>query len=174
MDENTMYEKAHSISFIQMVMVTGFVGGVIWSLVAYLSYFLQFTKIEPNILLEPFTVGNWKESWIGIVITIFVYGILSIGVAFLYYLVLKKLKSMWVGIFYGIALFLIVFFILNPIFPSMKPFFRIDSNTIITSVCIYVLYGVFIGYSISYEHSNITHLEKKKEKKSNVNGESSH
>jgi hypothetical protein len=173
-DENTIHENNHSISFIQMVMVTGFVGGVIWSLVAYLSYFLQFTKIEPNILLEPFTVGNWKESWIGIVITIFVYGILSMGVAYFYYLVLKKLKSMWVGVFYGISLFLIVFFILNPIFPSMKPFFRLDSNTIITSVCIYVLYGVFIGYSISYEQSNLIHVIEEKEKKPNLNEESSH
>jgi hypothetical protein len=173
-NENTIHENNHSISFIQMVMVTGFVGGVLWSLVAYLSYFLQFTKIEPNILLEPFTVGNWKESWIGIVITIFVYGILSMGVAYFYYLVLKKLKSMWVGVFYGISLFLIVFFILNPIFPSMKPFFRLDSNTIITSVCIYVLYGVFIGYSISYEQSNLIHVIEEKEKKPNLNEESSH
>jgi Conserved membrane protein YqhR len=172
--ESTIHENVHSISFIQMVMITGFVGGVLWSMIAYFSYFLQFTKIEPNILLEPFTVGNWKESWIGIVITIFVYGILSIGVAIFYYLVLKKLRSMWVGIFYGIALFFIVFFILNPIFPSMKPFFRIDTNTIITCVCIYVLYGVFIGYSISFEQSNITQMKKEMEKKSDFKGESSH
>ncbi|MED1205163.1 YqhR family membrane protein [Heyndrickxia acidicola] len=164
MDENMIQENEHSISFMQLVVVTGFVGGIMWSLIAYLAYFFQFTKIEPNILLEPFTVGNWKETWIGIVITIFVYGILSIGVAFLYFLILRKLYSMWVGVFYGVALFLIVFFILNPIFPSMKPFFRIDSNTIITSVCIYVLYGVFIGYSISFEQSNIVHRKRQKEK----------
>jgi hypothetical protein len=174
MDENMIQENEHSISFMQLVVVTGFVGGVLWSLIAYLAYFFQFTKIEPNILLEPFTVGNWKETWIGIVITIFVYGILSIGVAFLYFLILRKLYSMWVGIFYGVALFLIVFFILNPIFPSMKPFFRIDSNTIITSVCIYVLYGVFIGYSISFEQSNIVHRKRQKEKKSDVKEDSLH
>ncbi|MBS4173434.1 YqhR family membrane protein [Bacillus sp. FJAT-49736] len=154
-------------SFVKMVVITGFIGGVFWSAIAYFSYYLNFIKIEPNIILEPFTVGTWRESWIGIIISIFAYGIVSMGAAFLYYGVLKKLRTMWVGATYGVVLFLIVFFILNPIFPSMKPFFKIDFNTIITCVCLYILYGVFIGYSISYEQNERTHFrDKNKEVKS--------
>lgn len=33
--------------------------------------------------------------------------------------------------------------------------------TVITSICFYILYGVFIGYSISYEESEIRNSEKK-------------
>lgn len=154
-------------SFAKMVFITGFFGGILWSAIGYFAYYLNFIKVEPNIILEPFTVGTWRESWIGIVISIFAYGIISIVVAFLYYAVLKKFKTMWVGAVYGIVLFFIVFFILNPIFPSMKPFLKLDLNTIITSVCLYIIYGVFIGYSISYEHNErIQYRDKNKEIKS--------
>jgi len=154
-------------SFAKMVVITGLFGGLLWSAIGYFAYYLNFIKVEPNIILEPFTVGTWRESWIGIVISIFAYGIISIVVAFLYYAILKKFKTMWVGAVYGIVLFLIVFIILNPIFPSMKPFLKLDLNTIITCVCLYIVYGVFIGYSISYEQNERTHYrDKNKEIKS--------
>jgi hypothetical protein len=48
--------------------------------------------------------------------------------------------------------------VLNPIFPDMKPFLDLSRNTVITSVCIYLVYGLFIGYSINYEYE-INHME---------------
>lgn len=151
-------------SFLLMTVITGFVGGILWSIVAYVFYYFNFTTIEPNILLEPFTVGTWRENWIGIVLTIILYGVISIGVALVYYMFLKKLKSMWIGIIYGLVLFFIVFIILNPIFPSMKPFLQIEINTIIASVCVYVLYGLFVGYSISYEHNELKYFKEREMK----------
>ncbi|KYC95094.1 YqhR family membrane protein [Heyndrickxia sporothermodurans] len=147
------------MSFLLMTVTTGFVGGILWSLIGYLCYYFSFSTIEPNILLEPFTVGTWRESWIGIILTIILYGIISIGVALVYYILLKKLNTMWVGIGYGFVLFLVVFMILNPIFPSMKPFFQIDINTLIAAACVYILYGLFIGYSISYEHNELKYFK---------------
>lgn len=135
-----------------MVLVTGFAGGIIWSLVAYLCFSFHFTAIEPNVLLEPFTVGSWRKMWIGKTISILVYGLFSTGCALVYYLFFKKLKSMWVGAIYGLCLCAVVLIVLNPIFPGMKPFLKLDANTIITCCCIYILYGVFIGYSISFEY----------------------
>ena len=157
-DDPTIYEPG---SFMKIVVITGFFGGLLWSAIGYCTYYFKFIKIEPNVILEPFTVGTWRESWIGIVISIFTYGIISIGVSFIYYAVLKKLKTIWVGVVYGVALFFIVFLILNPIFPSMKPLFKLDTNTIITCVCLYIMYGVFIGYSISYEQNERTHFHNK-------------
>jgi len=63
------------MTFFQMVLVTGFAGGIIWSLVAYLCFSFHFTAIEPNVLLEPFTVGSWRKMWIGKTISILVYGL---------------------------------------------------------------------------------------------------
>ncbi|KSU63612.1 hypothetical protein AS034_05020 [[Bacillus] enclensis] len=149
------------MSFIGMVMLTGFIGGLIWSSIAYLCYYFSFTKLEPNIIFEPWAVGDWRERWIGIILSILAYGIISIGVALVYYGVLRKFKSMWVGAGYGIVLFFTVFLLLRPLFPSIKSFAAIDYHTLITSLCIYILYGVFIGYSISYEENELRHEEQK-------------
>ncbi|WP_421379535.1 YqhR family membrane protein [Bacillus salacetis] len=151
------------LSFIGMVIATGFTGGILWSGIAYICYMFSFTKLEPNIILEPWAVGDWKETWLGIVISILAYGLVSIGVALVYYALLRKLKSMWVGAGYGIALMLIVFVVLNPLFPSMKGLGDTDYITLITEACLYILYGVFIGYSISYEENELRHHHEKEE-----------
>lgn len=161
MTENNDHSQNQQGSLIQKVIIVGFVGGIMWSIVGYVCYYFSFAKIEPNIILEPFTVGTWRESWIGIIISILVYGLISIGAALVYYLVLKKFKSMWIGIGYGVILCLVVFVILNPIFPSMKPVLKLDFNTMITSICVYALYGLFVGYSISYEHNELMNFQEK-------------
>ncbi|WP_018660656.1 YqhR family membrane protein [Heyndrickxia acidiproducens] len=160
-EREKLKNQEHTLTFFQMVIVTGFTGGIIWSITAYLCFFFHFTSIEPNIILEPFTVGVWRKMWIGKILAILFYGLISIGAAIVYYLTLKKFKSMWAGAAYGLFLCGFVLFILNPIFPSMKPLFKLDLNTIITCACIYVVYGVFIGYSISYEHSRVEKFKKR-------------
>ncbi|RIW31090.1 hypothetical protein D3H55_15905 [Bacillus salacetis] len=166
-DKNLEQNKQEKpLSFIGMVIATGFTGGILWSGFAYICYMFSFTKIEPNIILEPWAVGNWKETWLGIVISILAYGLISIGVALIYYAALRKLKSMWVGAGYGIALMLAVFVVLNPLFPGMKGITETDYITLITIACIYILYGVFIGYSISYEENELQHHFEKEEQPS--------
>ncbi len=139
------------MSFPAMVFWTGLFGGVFWGVIGYVAYFFNFTEISPQVIIEPWTLGEWKNGWLGKVISIFIIGAISVGAAFVYYLTLRKLKGMWFGLGYGIALFLVVFLILNPIFPGIKPFFELSRDTIITSICLYMLYGIFIGYSINYE-----------------------
>jgi hypothetical protein len=166
-DKNLEQNKQEKpLSFIGMVIATGFTGGILWSGIAYICYMFSFTKLEPNIILEPWAVGDWRETWLGIVISILAYGLISIGVALVYYAALRKLKSMWVGAGYGIALMLVVFVVLNPLFPSMKGILQTDYTTLSTIACIYILYGVFIGYSISYEENELQHHFEKEEKAS--------
>lgn len=157
--EHTQSDKP--MSFISMVIITGLFGGILWSAIGLLAYLFSFTEVHPRVILEPWTIGEWKKGWLGTVISLAIIGVISIGVAFVYYAVLKKFKSIWIGIGYGAALFLLVFIVLNPIFPSIKPFGELGRNTIITTVCLYILYGVFIGYSISYEESEQENSRKK-------------
>ncbi|MBA4535787.1 hypothetical protein H1Z61_01205 [Bacillus aquiflavi] len=146
-------QREDKMSFIGKTIVTGFIAGVFWSSIGQICYGLNLTEVSTNMILEPWAVGAWKNSWLGIVISILLIGFLSIGVALLYYVFLKKIKSMWAGIGYGVALFFLVFLILNPIFPEVEPLRKLEKNSIITLVCLYILYGVFIGYSISYEEN---------------------
>ncbi|MDZ5471037.1 YqhR family membrane protein (plasmid) [Bacillus sp. 31A1R] len=146
-------QEEKPLSFIAMVVLTGLVGGILWSGLAQIAYVFNFTEIRQNVILEPWALGDWKNGWLGTVISICLIGGLSIIVALIYYATLRRFQGIWVGMGYGIVLFLLVFFVLNPIFPGIPPFGDLTRNTLITSVCFYVLYGTFIGYSISYEES---------------------
>ncbi|CAM3804156.1 YqhR family membrane protein [Mesobacillus zeae] len=155
------------MTFIGMVAITGLFGGILWSALAQLACYFNFTDIRVNVILEPWALGDWKKGWIGTVFSILTIGVISIGASFIYYWTMRKIKSMWGGIGFGLLLFLLVFYVLNPIFPGIKPFWELSRNTIITSACFYLLYGVFIGYSISFEESEKKYREK------NINGTAS-
>lgn len=155
--------KEKPMSFMTLVVLTGLIGGIFFSSLAYLFYIFNFTNIHPRVILEPWALGTWKYGWLGTVISIILIGVISIVAAIIYYAVLRKINNMWMGVAYGIILFLIVFFVLNPIFPGIKPWRELDLNTIVTSICLYSLYGLFIGYTISYEEYEIQN-HKKKEK----------
>jgi hypothetical protein len=148
-------KKEKPVSQIGKVITIGFIGGVFWSLLAYLATVLNFTEVSPNLLLQPFALGDWKEGPIGNFISIVLIGIISIGAALVYYAVLKRFTSMWVGIVFGALLWGLVFFLLNPIFPNLKTVFELPRATIITTVCLYILYGVFVGYSISFDYNEL-------------------
>ncbi|MGG3889215.1 YqhR family membrane protein [Metabacillus fastidiosus] len=142
-------------SLVGKVAVIGFAGGVFFGLLAYLAYILNLTEISPNLILQPFILGQWKNGTMGNIIGIIVLGILSIGAAFVYYVLLKRFKSMYIGILFGLLLFGLVFFVLNPIFPNLKSVAELQRSTIVTTVCIYILYGLFVGYSISFEYNEL-------------------
>lgn len=148
------------MSILMLVFWTGLFGGVFWSTLGYIAHLLNFTEIHPHIILEPWALGVWKKKWLGTVISILMIGILSVGAAFVYYGAFRKLKGIWPGLVYGLSLFLLVFLVLNPLFPGMAPFFNLNRDTVITSICLYAVYGIFIGYSISYEYQNQTKAEK--------------
>lgn len=160
LDQNVHEE---SMPFLIMAVLTGLIGGIVWSGIAYIGYYFHFTEIRPNIILEPWALGHWKNEWLGTVFSIFTIGILSIIPALIYYAFLRKIQKIFVGILYGIVLFLLVYFMLNPIFPGMAPIGELKRDTIVTSICIYVLFGVFVGYSISYEEE-VRQLKKKHKK----------
>lgn len=143
--------KEKPMSFMTLVILTGLVGGILFSGLAYLAYVINLTNIPPRVILEPWALGGWKKGWLGTVISIIFFGGVSILASLIYYALLRRFKSMWVGIAYGLGLFLLVFLVLHPLFPGIKPFNQIDFNTIITSACFYALYGLFVGYTISYE-----------------------
>lgn len=142
----------HPMPILIMVFWTGLVGGLLWALFGYLAYTFKFTEIPPYVILEPLALGSLKHQWSGTIMTFILYGVFSLIAAFFYYAVLKGFSSIWIGLGYGFVLFLLIFLVLNPLMPGMKSFVNLQRDTIITSICIYILYGMFIGYSISYEY----------------------
>ncbi|WP_458412535.1 YqhR family membrane protein [Schinkia sp. CFF1] len=143
------------LSHMSKVIMIGFLGGVFWSLIGYIAYYFNFTKLGPSLILQPWTIGAWKYGTIGQWIGIILIGLFSIGAALIYNVFLKNTQKIWPGMLFGIALWLLVFYVLNPIFPNLESVREFGRNTIITTLCLYILYGVFVGYSISYDHEQM-------------------
>ncbi|WP_160118446.1 YqhR family membrane protein [Bacillus sp. V59.32b] len=141
-------------------MVIGFYSGVFWSFLAQVAYFLNFLDFSPKFLLTSWITLEWAKGWLGVVISILLFGILSILAALIYYALLKKVTSIFAGLLYGVVLWLVLVFIFKPMFPDFPSYAEMTGNTIITSICLFILFGVSIGYSISYEHQELEKIEK--------------
>ncbi|TSB45404.1 YqhR family membrane protein [Alkalicoccobacillus porphyridii] len=155
MKNNRQFEQDQTekpMTYRMKVVLIGFFGGLIWSLVAFFGFFFNFMNFGPALILMPWELGAWKNTYIGQGVGVLVIAILSILIAFLYKWMMQKLNTMWAGVGFGAILWVIVFYICNPFIPGLKTVPNLDRNSIITSACLFLLYGLFIGYSISYEY----------------------
>ncbi|WP_404453378.1 YqhR family membrane protein [Oceanobacillus kapialis] len=157
-------KREEPLSLLSRSAITGFVGGAFWGLLATILAYFNFTEVEPkSFVLRSWTTAAWTNGWLGTVITILILGGLSVIVAFIYHLFMRKINSMWMGVAYGAILWGVVFFVLQPIFTNIKPIQDLELETIVTTVCIFVLYGTFIGYSLSYDYHDKVMKEKNKQ-----------
>ncbi|MBS4202932.1 YqhR family membrane protein [Lederbergia citrea] len=156
--EKEIAAKTFQMPMIKLSIIIGFFAGTVGSLLGYLAYSFGFTKITPAVILAPWD-GSWKDGWLGIAIAAFLYGFISILVALLYYMVFRKQKSLFWGTAFGIGVFALIFIVLQPLIPGAKTLFNYDLNTILTELCFFIIYGTFIGYSISYEYNELLYLK---------------
>ncbi len=145
--------KQDKTSLIPKTISIGFFGGLIWGTIAAIAGYFNFTEVTPkSLILRPWLQSAWSDQWLGQFISVLIISLISIGLALLYYVLLKKFPGMLPGILAGIVLWFIVFWLLEPIFTNIPPFFELDSDTVVTTVCLFILYSVFIAYSISFAY----------------------
>ncbi|ADU29959.1 hypothetical protein Bcell_1696 [Evansella cellulosilytica DSM 2522] len=157
--ETNERQSEPALSFNGTVALIGFFGGLFWSIIGYVAFYFNFASVGPALALMPWALGDWKHGWMGHLVGIGFIAIVSIAVAFLYRLVFAKINQPWPGILYGVALWVVILGLFNPMFPELDPLFQLDVNTIITTLCLYLVYGLFIGYSVSYEYHERTQHE---------------
>lgn len=163
-------KQEDSSTFLGRSILTGFIGGIIGSLLGLFMYYFNFIEVSAkSYVIRSWTTAPWTDTWLGNVVTILFIGLLSIGVALLYYGVFKKIYSLWMGVAYGILLWVIVFFVLQPIFSNVPTVAELELNSIVSSICLYILYGTFIGYSISFDYHDRKMNKANKESKSQTN-----
>jgi hypothetical protein len=149
------HSEAYSTSLLMDTIMIGFFGGIIWGFVAHVAHYFNFMDFNPKFILTSWTKADWVYGWLGVVMSLFIFGILSVLAGLLYYAVLKKIKSIFGGIIFGFILWVMLVFILRPMFSGVPSYSEMKTHTWITSICIFILYGLFVGYSISYEHNEI-------------------
>lgn len=148
-------KKEASIAILPRSLLTGFIGGILWSAIGTFMYYFNFSEIAPRFfVLRSWTKAEWADSWLGDVISILLIGAISILTALIYYGLFRKINNMWAGVAYGVVLWAIVFYLLQPIFTNIPTVADLKSSTIISTLSLYVIYGTFIGYSISYDYED--------------------
>ncbi|MUV39664.1 uncharacterized protein JNUCC1_03548 [Lentibacillus sp. JNUCC-1] len=152
-------------------LLTGFIGGVLWSLFGVVFYYFNFTEVSPRaFLLRSWLSKEWTSTWLGDLLSVLMVGIISLGTALVYYGLLRKMNTLWAGVAYGAILWGVVFYVLNPIFTNIPLLADMSKETIVSTLCLFILYGTFVGYSISYDYKD-TNLRIMKEKKENTSTE---
>ncbi|MCD9021342.1 YqhR family membrane protein [Cohnella silvisoli] len=132
----------------------GFFAGVIWGLVRWLETGLNFTRVSQAFLLDPFVqrkvLGGLYWQTAGLVMFIG----MSMLAALLYVLLLKRLQGPWPGIFFGAAWWGLFYAWAGPVIGAVPPLNQIGWSSLTTDCCLFLVWGLFIGYSIAFEFHN--------------------
>lgn len=129
----------------------GFFAGLVWGGFKMAAYYFEFTKILPGFMVEPFFLHPFLTSISGTFTGWAFFILFSILAALLYTAFFLKAKGPWPGIFYGVAWWVVWFLIIGPLSDMTKGLKALDLNTIITEACLFLLWGLFMGYSINFE-----------------------
>jgi hypothetical protein len=145
----------HLIPKIVYAINIGFFAGLIWGSIRIVAYVLGFTEVVPGFLLEPFFKHNFLSGLGGFIIGLLVFTVFSIVASLIYILIFFRLKGAWPGILFGFFWFIIIYISIGPVFQLIKPIGVLSWNSIWTDGCIFVMWGTFIGYSISFEFNDM-------------------
>ncbi|WP_084688879.1 YqhR family membrane protein [Sporolactobacillus inulinus] len=136
--------------------VTGLFGGLFWGLIGFLCYLLNFSKVGPSLIFAMFPYWTGRNSVYGQLLAVAAMSLLSVLIAELYLFTFSRIKSMWFSVSFGILLWFIVFFLFQPFLQGLPEPARLGWNTTTTTLCLFALYGLFVGYSISFDFEEQT------------------
>ncbi len=144
-------------------MIIGLYGGLFWGALAQFVSYFHFISFNPNAVLKYMYITEFKKTYLNIATSILFYMICSLLLALIYYALFRKKKSMWVGVMYGAALWVVFFIILRSIYPAIPWWRTMNNDTLVTTICLLLLYGLFIGYSISYGYEHHQQMNRQEE-----------
>lgn len=131
----------------------GFFAGLIWGAIHGFFYFMRFTTVIPGFLAEPFFKHEFLKTQPGYYIGWLFFTIFSIICAMLYTLLLRKLRGPWPGMLYGVWWWAIIYGVLSPFFTLAPSFQAMGWTSVISEFCLFLLWGLFIGYTVAIEYT---------------------
>ncbi|SEL84303.1 YqhR family membrane protein [Paenibacillus sp. OK003] len=132
----------------------GFFAGFIWGGLHWLFYLLHFTIVPLGFLAEPFFKHNFIYTAAGHLTGWLFFIVFSVLSSLIYTFTLKKWKGPLPGMGYGILWWLIIFVLVGPKLDMVKPLNRLTWDSIITEFCFFLLWGLFIGYTVAMEFTD--------------------
>ncbi|WP_150270725.1 YqhR family membrane protein [Paenibacillus tepidiphilus] len=153
-------QKKHQTNPWTFALELGFFAGLIWGAIRWLLYWLRFTKVVPGFLGEPFFRHDFLVTAPGHLAGYLIFIAFSMIAALIYVLIFRKLRGPWPGILYGILWWSLLFLAGARMFLMMPPF-RLPWNTVTSEFCIFLLWGMFIGYTAAIEFTDERNREQK-------------
>ncbi|WP_100331537.1 YqhR family membrane protein [Bacillus xiapuensis] len=132
----------------------GLYGGLLWGAITELVWYLNFIDIDPNAALKYVQLGELKKGYLKMAAGILFYVVCSVIAAVIYYALFRKKKTPWTGVWFGVGLWVILFMVAHPLFQSVPSWRTMNNDTLSTTLCLFLLFGLFIGYSISYGYEH--------------------
>ncbi len=87
-------KREEPLSLLSRSLITGFVGGLVFGFLGIVLYFFNFSEVTPkSYLLRSWITAEWTDRWLGNALSVVMTGLLSIGVAFVYYIFFKKIEN---------------------------------------------------------------------------------
>ncbi len=140
-------------SIFRRTLFIGWIGGIVFGILYYfLSYFKLIDKYMVASLKLKYGFFSLVTHWYGKVFLLLIISVLSILIAIVYYVIAKKISKWYVGAIFGVVLWLIIYALFSMF---LNQNYIINKQTVhqsINSLCLFVLYGLFVGYSISFAY----------------------
>ncbi|PSL43183.1 membrane protein YqhR [Salsuginibacillus halophilus] len=147
-----MKTTAQALSYPAYLAVLGLTAGLLAGVTGWVAEVFSFVQAGPAFIFSWFTSSSWLSTPHAQAAAVLVIAVLSIVVSFIYAYLLAFIQHMFAGILFGAALWLLVYYGLNPWLTQLHPVPAMHPTTVLSTLSIFILYGLFIGYSIIYEN----------------------
>jgi hypothetical protein len=132
----------------------GFFAGLLWGGVRWMAAAMNFTKVSAAFLADPWVRRSALGSafWQAAGYALFI--LMSLAAALVYGRVMRRFRSPAAGLLFGIGWWAVIYLLAGPLIGAVPPLGRIGWNSLITDLCLFAAWGIFIGYSIAFEFHN--------------------
>lgn len=132
----------------------GFFAGFIWGGIKIVEFAMRFTEVVPGFLLEPFYRHAYLVTREGILLGWISFIVFSILASLIYMVLLRKMRGPWPGIAYGAVWWAFLYLLAGPLTEMIPPVKQMDLNSFVSDLGLFLLWGLFIGYTISVEFTD--------------------
>lgn len=160
-----MEQNKEKFNLILRTILTSLIAGSLFYLFFFFSIYFHF--ISENIVMA-IPLFNKIEEISSLILKTFLYLFLilclSVFTSLIYYTFLRRFANIWISVSFGLFLFLIFFLLLIWVDKEVVISSH-NQRSLVTIASLFVLYGLFTGYSISFDYreTNKINIEIKNE-----------
>jgi len=131
----------------------GFFAGLFWSCIRLVGYYCHFTNEPVSFLLKHFLTEQQLTNIVGNVLGTASFILFSMLAALIYMWLFRNLEGPWPGLWYGLGWWGVLFGA-GPFIGITKSINGSELTLVLTDLCVFIVWGLFIGYSIAFEFTD--------------------